>query len=79
MNFLSNLSLKKLDQWGWISLLLLVIGGLDLGIFGLIHVELIGAIFGNLLSRLIFIVMGVGAGYIIYLLFFKKGKGKENA
>ena len=62
----------KLDKWGFISLILLLVGGVDLGLFGLLHVEIIGAILGGLLSRLVFIVIGVAAGYIIYLWAYKK-------
>jgi uncharacterized membrane protein YuzA (DUF378 family) len=49
-----------------IAFILLLVGGLNLGLEGLIGVNLLGAILGKLLSRLLFLVIGVGAGFIIY-------------
>jgi uncharacterized membrane protein YuzA (DUF378 family) len=50
-----------------ISTILLIVGGLNLGIEGLIAINLIQAIFGNVLTRLIYILIGVASGYLIYL------------
>lgn len=62
------------DSYGFIALICLLVGGVDLGILGLINVDLITAIFGNLLGRLIFIVIGVAAGYKIYEIYLQKFK-----
>ncbi|OGT45724.1 MAG: hypothetical protein A3E83_04630 [Gammaproteobacteria bacterium RIFCSPHIGHO2_12_FULL_41_20] len=62
----------KLDKWGWIAFIALLVGGIDLGIYGLIHIDIIGTILGGLLSRLVYIVIGVAAGYILYLWVYKK-------
>ena len=50
-----------------IASIALLVGGLNLGLMGLFGFNLIGAILGGFLSRLIFIFMGVSAGYLIYL------------
>lgn len=70
----------------WIRILdvcaasLLVIGGLNWGLVGLFHVDLVAAICGgmefgetNALSRLIYSLVGVAAGYAAYQVFSLKG------
>lgn len=67
--------MKDLDLYGWIALSLVIVGGINWGLFGLFNFNLVSAILGDLLGRLIFIAVGVGAGYLgylIYLLKFKK-------
>jgi uncharacterized protein len=58
---------------------LLVVGGLNWGLIGLFHVDLVAAICGglefgetNVLSRLIYSVVGVAAGYAVYQVFSLK-------
>ena len=55
---------------------LLVVGGLNWGLIGLFHVDLVAAICGgldfgetNLLSRLIYSLVGVSAAYALYQVF----------
>lgn len=67
--------MKDLDLYTWIALILVIVGGINWGLVGLFNVNLVSAILGNLLGRLIFIIVGAGAGYLcynIYLLKFKK-------
>jgi len=52
---------------------LLVVGGLNWGLIGLFHVDLVAAICGglgfgetNTLSRLIYSLVGLAAGYVVY-------------
>lgn len=59
---------------------LLVIGGLNWGLVGLFHVDLVAAVCGgmefgetNVLSRLIYSLVGVAAGYAAYQVFSLKG------
>lgn len=66
--------MKHLSLYEWICVGLLIVGGLDLGIFGLLGFDLITGIFGNLIGRLIFIVMGAAAGYLCYLIYLAKFK-----
>jgi len=60
--------LAVLKNVAWILLLL---GGINLGILGLIDIDLIIAVFGRMLGRLFFIIIGISAGYLIYLRFKK--------
>ncbi len=56
----------------YIAMILVFVGAIDLGIFGLAGTDLISSILGHILGRLIFIVIGAAAGYLIYLKFMKK-------
>lgn len=60
------------DMYRQIAIILLIVGGLNGGLFGLFGFDLISAIFGSLIGRLIFIVIGVGAGYMCYLFYLEK-------
>jgi len=64
--------MKNLNTLGWVAIILLLVGGINLGLMGLINVDIIGAILGNLLSRLIFILIGAAAVYYIYFYIYKK-------
>lgn len=66
------LMLKKWDIYSYAAFILLLVGGIDLGIYGIIGVNLLHLILGGFLSRLLFLVIGIGAGYIIYLLVMEK-------
>lgn len=62
------------DTYSFIALILLLIGGVDLGILGLINVDIITTIFHNFLGRIFFILIGVAAGYKIYEIYLQKFK-----
>jgi uncharacterized membrane protein YuzA (DUF378 family) len=64
--------MKELNLYGWIALGAVLIGGICLGLIGLFNVFLITSVFGMLLGRLIYIVIGVGAGYLCYLIYLEK-------
>ena len=46
-----------------IALIILIIGGINVGIFGLLQFDIIGAIFSGL-SRLLYIIIGASAAYV---------------
>lgn len=52
----------------WIALILTIIGGLNWGLVGLFNYNLVNAIFGtgSTLSRIIYILVGLAALYMIY-------------
>jgi hypothetical protein len=56
---------KVLD---WIALVLLIIGGLNWGLVGLFNFNLVATLFGvaSWLSRIVYILVGLSALYIIY-------------
>ena len=60
------------DLYRQIAIVLLVIGGLNWGFVGLFNINIISGILGGLLGRLIFILVGVAAGYLCYLYYLKK-------
>ena len=61
--------MKDLDLYGWIAFIILLVGGLNWGLVGLFNVNIISGIFGMMLGRLIFIIVGIAAGYFCYLIY----------
>ena len=62
---------EEMDRMGMISFIayiLVLIGGINLGLMGLFEINVLGKILGGL-SRILFIVMGAGAGYLLYVMF----------
>lgn len=66
--------MQGLNLYGWIALVAVIIGGINLGVIGLVNIDIISLIFGMLLGRLIFIGIGAGAGYLGYLIYLAKFK-----
>lgn len=60
----------KLNVLDWIALILVIIGGLNWGLVGVFKFDLVKAIFGDMsvVSRIIYILVGVAALYMIYYL-----------
>jgi len=63
--------MKKFCVLDWIALILVIIGGLNWGLVGLFNFNLVTAIFGDmtLLSRVVYIVVGLSALYTLVYLF----------
>ena len=57
----------KLNTLGWISLVLLLIGGLNWGLVGFFDYNLVRVIFGQmpLVTRIIFALVGLASLYVI--------------
>ena len=66
--------MKDLDLYSFISLILVLVGGINLGLLGLFDVNLIMAILGVMLGRLLFIIIGAAAGYLGYMLYIDRMK-----
>lgn len=64
--------MRELPLLALIALIIVIIGGINWGLVGLFNVNIVLSIFGVMLSRLIFIVVGVAAGYLAYLLYLAK-------
>jgi uncharacterized membrane protein YuzA (DUF378 family) len=59
--------------YGLIAWWLVIVGGINWGLVGLADLNLVAAIFGtSFLARLIYILVGVGAGYLLYEKYFMK-------
>ena len=56
----------KLSVLDWIALILVLVGALNWGLVGVFNFDLVAAIFGDfsILSRLIYILVGVAAIYM---------------
>lgn len=60
-------NVRKLNALDWISLILVVIGGINWGLVGIFQFNLVAAIFGEMsaFSRLVYTLVGVGSLYIL--------------
>jgi uncharacterized membrane protein YuzA (DUF378 family) len=56
------------DPVDLIALILVIVGGLNWGLVGLFNFDLVAAIFGagSMLSRIVYIVVGLASLYMIY-------------
>lgn len=52
----------------WIALVLVIVGGLNWGLVGLLNFDLVDAILGSIpiLAKIVYIVVGLAALYMIY-------------
>lgn len=62
--------MKNLGVIGWVALILLIIGGLNIGFAGIFDFNVLDGIFGNVhaLLRTIYVLIGLSALWTIYLL-----------
>lgn len=67
--------MRELNIYGWVALILVLVGGINWGLVGLFNVNLVTGIFGDMLGRLVFVLVGVSAGYLTFLLYKNKMKG----
>lgn len=65
--------LNEMDLYTKISFILVIVGGILLGLHGLFNFSLLGSLLGGL-SRLIEIIIGVGAGWLAYKIYLEKFK-----
>jgi uncharacterized membrane protein YuzA (DUF378 family) len=64
-----------------LTLVLVIVGGLNWGLVGLLDFDLVAAIFGagSMLSRLVYILVGLSAAWQIVPLFAATGSGEPAA
>ncbi|HBP01478.1 MAG: hypothetical protein UY41_C0003G0007 [Candidatus Moranbacteria bacterium GW2011_GWE1_49_15] len=62
--------MKNLNVFDWIGLILVVIGGINWGLIGLLNFDLVSTIFGDmtLATRIIYGSVGVSALYLLFML-----------
>jgi uncharacterized membrane protein YuzA (DUF378 family) len=65
----------KMNVIDWIALILVVVGGLNWGLFGIFEYDLVANIFGDLstISRIVYSLVALSA---IYLIIALPSKGK---
>jgi len=63
-------NMRKMKPLSLTAIILLIIGGLNWGLVGLIDFDLVKAIFGDmtLISRIVYVIVGVAAVYTIFIL-----------
>jgi uncharacterized protein len=68
--------LNKLNALDWITLILVVVGGLNWGLVGIFKFDLVATIFGEMriISRIVYTLVGLSA---IYLLVVSSKLGKK--
>jgi uncharacterized membrane protein YuzA (DUF378 family) len=64
--------MKNIKLLAMIAAIIVLAGGINWGLVGLLRVDLVSSIVGHALGRLVFIVVGVAAAYLIYLKVTKK-------
>jgi len=72
--------MKKMSGMHWIGWILLVIGGLNWGLVGAFNYNLVDSIFGegSTIGRIIYVLVGLAALWMIGGHFMKKGDGMMN-
>lgn len=65
------MEMKPLDL---IAMILVIIGGLNWGLVGLLSMDLVATIFGagSLIAQIVYILVGLAALYMLYYTFVKK-------
>jgi hypothetical protein len=60
--------MKKMNALDWIAIILVIVGGLNWGLIGLLNFDLVATIFGvmSTLSRIVYGLVGISALYMIY-------------
>lgn len=61
--------MRKLNILDWLTMILVVIGGLNWGLVGILKFDLVATIFGEMssISRVVYTLVGLSAIYVIYL------------
>lgn len=67
----------KFSILDWVTLVLVVVGGLNWGLVGAFDFNLVDSIFGmmSVLSRIIYVLVGLSAIYMIWMALSKKDMG----
>lgn len=67
------MDLKIVD---WIALILVIIGGLNWGLYGLLNMDLVNMLLGSIpvLAQIVYILVGLAALWMIYFAVARMGK-----
>jgi uncharacterized membrane protein YuzA (DUF378 family) len=67
----------KMNALDWIAWILVLVGAINWGLIGAFNYNLVGMIFGlGIIAQWIYILVGLAALYIIWMMLAKKGKKK---
>ncbi len=69
----------KMNALDWVLMILLIIGGLNWGLVGILDFDLVATIFGDMsaFSRIIYAVVGISAVYVLIRMFTWKQSGTD--
>lgn len=58
----------KMNALDWVAFILVIVGGLNWGLVGLLNLDLVKLLFGSIpiLMQLVYILVGLAALYMIY-------------
>ena len=58
--------MNKLNAFDWVALILVIVGGLNWGLVGLLKFDLVATLFGDMsvLSRIVYSLVGLSAVYL---------------
>ncbi len=58
--------MNSLSVWDWVALVLVIVGGLNWGLVGILGLDLVGALFGymTVLARVVYVLVGLSAVYL---------------
>ena len=61
---------RRLGAFDWLAMVLMVIGGINWGLVGLMNIDLVAAVFGDgtMAARAVYAAVGLAALYSIYTL-----------
>ena len=60
--------MKKMNALDWVALVLVIVGGLNWGLYGAFEYDLVASIFGDLstVSKIVYVLVGLSALYMIF-------------
>lgn len=70
----------KMNVLDWITFVLVIVGGLNWGLWGALEFDLVAEVFGGnteTLSKVVYILVGVSAVYLV-ISFLTKGSGSKS-
>lgn len=69
-NFMENNLMKKMSILDYIAIILVIIGGLNWGLVGILNFDLVAAVLGHMspLARVVYSLVGVSAVYVLLIL-----------
>ena len=58
--------MNKLNAFDWLAVVLVIVGGLNWGLVGILKFDLVATIFGDMssLSRIVYALVGIAAVYL---------------
>lgn len=57
--------MRKLSAVDWVALVLVIVGGLNWGLVGLVSFDFVATLFGDILTRVVYILVGLSAVYLV--------------